>query len=261
MIHIFFCASAAGTFRQLLRARDIAEEVADISEELDLGPISHGDLADREVWLDQFAPMDFGKRDWLAESEVRFRNHIARNPERLVWIAPASATEQAGLYWYLSQFGGNGTRLAIADYNVRGTWNGKSPLKLGELGLEPMGELYDECPRVPWDPLRFPEDLWNTLVAENALVRVVAEGGHLRSAPDNYFDDFLLARCPVGWTKFHRVIADAMGDIWDTGQSAGSDLLLWRLRALINNGQISCDGEPPLFGGSVANAVKIKRAA
>lgn len=258
MVHIFFCASAAGTFRQLLKCRGIAEKVADFSEELDVGPISHGDLPDREAWLNLHAPLDFGDREWLAESEARFRKQIASDSERLIWIAPASATEQAGLYWYLSQFGGTNVRLAVADFPFGGTWNGKSPLKLGELGLEPMGQLYDECPRVLWEPSRFPEDRWRALVAENALLRVISDE-QLQSAPDDYFDNFLLARCPDGWVKWHRVMADTMGDIWDTGQSAGSDLLLWRLRALIGEGRIACDGNPPTVGGGSSKAVRIRR--
>lgn len=258
MIHVFFSASAAGTFRHLLDARGIIEEVADISEELDFGPISNGSLAEREAWLNEHVPMDFGDHDWLSASEERFRKHIASDPDRLIWIAPASATEQSGLYWYLWQFGGYRTKLAIADYPFGGTWNSKSPLGLGELGIEPMGQLYDESPRVPWDPLRFPQDRWSTLVTENALVRAV-DNGQLRSVPDDYFDSFLLARCPLEWVKWHRVIADAMGDIWNTGQSAGSDLLLWRLRMLIKDSQVACDGEPPFLGGSIADAVKIRR--
>jgi hypothetical protein len=259
MIHIFFCASAAGTFRQLLDARGIAEVVAYISEDLDFGPISHGGLAFREPWLNQHVPMDFGDHDWLAESEATFRKHVSSDPERLIWIAPASATEQAGLYWYLSQFGGINSTLAVADFPFRGTWNGKSPLKLGELGLEAMGQLYDECPRAPWDSSCFPKDRWNALVAENALLRVVTDG-RLHSAQTDYFDNFLLANCSDKWVNWHRVIADTMGKIWDIGQSAGSDLLLWRMRALIEERQIACQGDPPLFGGSVSDAVKIRRA-
>lgn len=257
MIHIFFCASAAGTFRQLLDSRGIDDEVADIHAELDFGPISHAPLADREPWLNQYVPMDFGDRDWFADEETRFRKCIAHEAERLIWIAPTSASEQAGLYWYLSQFGGSGLSMAVADFPFNGTWNGKPPLKLGELGIEPMGQLYDVCPRKPWDTTRFSEGRWNVLVAEQALLRVVS-GGQLVSAPDDYFDDFLLARCPVQWVRFHRVIAETMGDIWDTGQSVDSDLLLWRLRALTENGQIACDGDLPRFG-NVSDAVKIKQ--
>jgi hypothetical protein len=240
-----------------LDARGIDDEVADISEELDFGPISHGPLADREPWLDQHVPMDFGDHDWLAEAEARFRECVAHDAERLIWIAPTSASEQAGLYWYLSQFGGSDVSMAVADFPLGGTWNGKSPLKLGELGIEPMGQLYDACPRKPWNANRFPEGRWNALVAEDALLRVINDG-RLVSAPEDYFDDFLLARCPVKWVKFHRVIGDTIGNIWDTGQSAGSDLLLWRLPALIEGGRIACDGDLPLFG-NVSDAVRIRR--
>lgn len=260
MIHVFFCPSAAGTFRQMLRARGLAEEVTDISEELDFGPISLGALAEREPWLNQYAPLDFGDRDWIEQTETRFRKCVDKSTERLVWIAPSSATEQAGLYWYLSQFGGDGLKLAVADYPFDETWNGKPPLRLGQLDVEPMAKLYDGCPRVQWDPMRFPETKWSALVADNALIRVVVDG-QLQNADDDYFDGYLLARCPLAWAKWHRVVGDTMGDIWDTGQSAGSDLLLWRLRTLIENDRIICDGELPLFGGSISEAVKVRRAA
>lgn len=259
MIHVLFSSSAAGTFRQLLGARGIAEGVVDLSEELDFGPISHGELSSREPWLNKHVPMDFSDYDWLAESDARFRTRIASDPERLIWIAPASASEQAGLYWYLSQFGGTNVNLAVADFSFGGTWNGKSPLTLGELGLERMGQLYDECPRRSWDKSRYSEDRWNALVAENALLRVV-DDGYLISAPDDYFDKFLLAQCSNRWVKWLSVVGDTMGDIWETGQSTGSYLLLWRLRALIEDGKIACDGDPPRFGGSISDAVKIKRA-
>lgn len=260
MIHIFSCAAAAGTFRQLLDERDIAEEVAAISEELDFGPISHGTLADRAAWLDKSAPFSFGSRDWLAESEAEFGQRVSGTPERLIWIAPASATDQAGLYWYLSKFGGDGTALAIADYPVYGAGNGTAPLRLSQLNVEAMGHLYDECPRLPWTSARFPEDRWSALVAENAHLRAVVDG-QLRSVPDAYFDDFLIARCPADWTWIPRVLAHAMGVIWDTGQCAGSDLLLWRLRALIENGRILCDGALPIFEENTTDNVNIRRAA
>lgn len=239
-------------------SRGITEKVTDISEELDFGPISHGPLEDREQWLNQHAPLEFGKWDWLANSEARFRKHVMNDTERLIWIAPASATEQAGLYWYLSQFGGNNLRLAVADFPFTATWNGRSPLKLGELGLEAMGQLYEECPRVLWEPSEFPEDRWSAFVAEGALLRVINDG-QLQSAPDTFFDSYILARCPEGWDKWHRVIANSMGDIWDTEQAAGSDLLLWRLRTLIEEGRIECDGDLPIFDGNVSEVVKIRR--
>jgi len=258
MIHVFFSASAAGTFGQLLDTRGIDDRIAALSDHLDYGPISNNALAVRETWLNTHVPLDFGDCDWIGEDEDRFRRVVESDPDRLVWIAPASAAEQSGLYWYLSQFGGLGTTLALADYPLGRGWNGGPPLSLGELGIEPMAQLYDTCPRIPWDQSRFPEDRWGKLVAEDALLRVVLDG-ELQTAPEALFDHLLLARCRNEWTKWHRVIGDVMGDIWQTGQTADSTLLLWRLRDLIARGVVACDGEAPLFGSSVSDAVKIRR--
>jgi hypothetical protein len=260
MLHIFFSASAAGSFIQMLDARRIDDKVTALDEELDFGPISNGSLAERTVWLDEAAPLDFGDRDWIAEDESRIRSGVSSNEDRLIWIAPASAAEQAGLSWFISNFDIRKTSIAIVDFPVKSAGDQRMPLCLGELGVEAMHLLYDDCPRVPLQDSRFGEDRWNQLVAENALLRVV-EGGELRSAPDEYFDALLLAHCGGKWERWYRVLADVMGDVWDSGQSAGIELLLWRLRCLIQEDRIACDGELPKFGGASENAAKIRRAS
>ena len=150
--------------------------------------------------------------------------------------------------------------MAVADFPLGGNCAGQLVRNLTELSLESMEQLYDACPRMAWDSSRFPRDRWSALVAENAFLRVVKDG-QLESAPDHYFDHYLLARCPDDWVKWHSVVTHTLGDLWETGQSAGGDLLLWRLRTLIGEGRIACDGELPVFGGSVSDAVKIRRAA
>jgi hypothetical protein len=258
MIHVLFDASAAATFRQLLRRLGIAEKVAFLSEQLDFGPISHGCLADRGPWLDRHAPLDYGTHDWMAQEEAKFRRSVAGDAERLIWIAPASAQEQAGLYWYLSQYGDADLKMAVADFPLCGHLGGEPILKLNEVSVESMEQLYEDCPRTPWDASRFPRDRWAELVAENALLRVV-DGGQLRSAPDDHFDQFLLARCPRRWVKWYRVLGDTLGNLWKSGQSAGVDSIMWRLRTLIEDGKIACDGALPVLHGNVSDAVKIRR--
>lgn len=236
MIHILFSSSAAGTLRELLNARGLREKVVDLSEELDFGPISSDNFVEREEWFNRYVPTDFGKHDWISDSVKRFVERVSQDSDRLIWIAPTSAAEQAGLCWYLARFSGSGVRMVIADYPLEENWQGKAPLSLGELGLEPMGQLLDDCPRVPRDELRFPEERWQILVAEGARLRVV-ENGLLRSVPENYFDPLLLEQCSTEWQKWHRVVAHTMGAIWDKGQSAASTLMIWRLRILIETGK------------------------
>lgn len=267
MIHIMFSSSAAGTLRQVLRNRGIREKVIDLTDNLDWGPIAVDCLDDREDWLDRNAPLDLPKADigdlaskwdWLASGEMRFRKAVEANADRLIWIAPRCATEQAGLYWYLDRFGGEGVQMIVADYPLQGVWNGEVPPRLGVLDVDQIAVLLDECPRIPWDAGLFPADRWRQLVAENALVRVLKDGV-LESAPDDFYDRFLLAHCSENWTKSVRVIGRAMGSIWDAGHDADSFLLTWRLRELIQTGELECEGELPQIGGGSEQASRIRR--
>jgi hypothetical protein len=259
MIHVLFNSSAAGTLRQLLSARGLRHRVVDLTDALDFGPISTGSFEDRETWLDHYVPSGIGSWDWLAEHVDEFRDRVAADSERLIWIAPSSASEQSGLYWYLAQFGGAGAQLIVADYPVRDAWRGEPPYGLGALQQASMGELLDECHRLPAKHSRFPEHRWKGLMNENALIRVV-DNGVLRSAPDDYFDQFLLAHCPVEWTKWRRVVGDTMFRILDLGHSACDRLLIWRLRELIQREEIACDGALPVYGSVLGSKVSVRRA-
>jgi hypothetical protein len=240
MLHVMFSESAAATFRQMLDDRGISEQVAAISAGLDFGPISHGGLADRETWLNEHMPSDLAPHDWLAEYESSFFRRVASDEERLIWIAPGSAAEQAGLYWYLSHFGGAQTSFAVADFAFARNWNGAPPLCLSELGVEHMAQLFDQCSRVAWDDALFPSQRWRELVADNSLLRVVQDG-QLTSVPEYYFDQSLLSQCPTEWTRAVRVVGNAMADFSDGGHIVGDDVLTWRLRELIFTGLIECD--------------------
>ena len=203
MIHILFSA-AAGILRQLLTARDQKSSIAHFVDTLDWGPIQTADFSDREAWFDQFAPMDFGKCDWLSESASTFKQKIEADPERLIWISPRCQQDLSGLHWFLAQFGGAGSQMIVADYPLDGTWRDEPPLRLSELQEMQIAELLDGCPRKAWNASQYPEDRWHILMAEGAPLRIV-EDGNLRSEKADYFDQFLLDRCSVDWLKDHRV--------------------------------------------------------
>jgi hypothetical protein len=255
MIHIVPSPSAAATFRQALKMKQVREPVTDLSDDLSLGPLSLGSLTERTSWFDDNLPLHTGSRDWLGSSEVRFANAIRPYPNRLFWLARNSASDQAALYWYLSKFGGNGLTLAIAEAENDGT----PLLSLGARNHIALGALYNECPRIPWSATRYDASHWATLVSDDALVRVV-ENGTLNSASNDYFDNFLLAQCPATWGKWIKVVGDTMGDVWDAGHWVGDETVIWRLRALIQDGQIECDGELPNSDHRGGTAVKIKLA-
>ena len=245
MIHVTFSPSAAGSLRQMLAKRGVRERVIELTDDLDLGPISRGDLTGRQDWLNRNAPLGLPmaeQRDWFAESEARFCEAVEANRDRLVWIAPSSATELAGLFWYLDRFGGEGSRIIQADFVPHNWWNTEPPTSLGQLGEEQLAELLDEAPRVERDSTRYPADRWQQLIDDGALVRAVKDGA-LQSVADDFFDWSILEQCKPDWRKAPYVLANAMSSLWDAGHNTNLDLLVWRVRELIKNGRIACDAD------------------
>ena len=258
MIHILFDSSAAGTLRQVLFDRGVRQKVVDLTDTLDLGPISSGNFEDREAWFEHHIPGSIGDWDWIAEHVAEFRRKLAADADRLIWIAPRSAAEQSGLYWFLAEFGAADARVIVADYPLRDAWRGEPPHSLGGLQPAAIGELLDGCPRVALDKTRFPADRWRALMAEDARVRVV-EDGVLNSAPDDYFDQFFLSRCTNEWTKWTRALADATIHTWKFGHSPGHALLHWRLRELVEREEVACDGDLPLYYAGPTGEARVRR--
>lgn len=243
MQHVTFSHSAAGVLREALRARGQNARVTDFSACLDWGPLTNTDVLQREKWFNQNAPSGPSVWDDLADHTNNFCDEIIADSDRLIWLAPRAAHEQAGFYWYLQKFGDDRTQIVIADYVLgAGASRTEAPFGLGELNVEAMGKLLDEAPRSHWDQSRFPPEKWSQLVADNAYLRVV-EHGELQSARDDYFDHLLLNRCSNDWTDQLRVIGFAMLDALDAGHSVSDSFLLWRLRVLVTNGILVSDGE------------------
>ena len=261
MIHVLFTSSGAGTLRQVLNARRKKERVVDLTEWLDWGPIVRGTSGSRGNWLNNSVPGDVEGKDWdwrwVDECLVEFRRRLAADSDRLIWIAPRSASELSGLHWYLDQFGGTGTQFVIADFPLQGAWRGEPPFTLGELGFDQMAELLDQCPRSAWEPSRFPADRWRTLVDENALLRLVQDG-ELRSAPEDHFDPLLLRQCSANWVMSRRVIGDTMVGSWDCGHTPNDVFLFWRLRELIRAGRIESSAGLPVYPFTSEPAVLVR---
>lgn len=256
MIHVLFSSSAAGTLRQLLRSRGVQDRVVDLTEWLDTGWIASDRIEDRIEWFEARMPWK-GNWAWAADCMPKFLSAVDSDDDRLVWLAPQSAQEQSGFLWFLHQTQSPASRMIVANYPLKGARNGEPPHSLGELGHEPMAQLLDDAPRLEWDGLRFPVERWRALMDDAAVLRVV-DDGRLKSARSDHYDDWILGWCPIGWTKWYRVVGDAMGH---ASQAIDDLFLRWRLQELIASGAIECEGQLPGWDyPSTPNPTMIRRA-
>jgi len=254
VIHVLFSSSAAGTLRQVLKARGIADGVVDLIEWLDTGWIS-SDLDDRIEWFEDRMPWK-GNWAWAADCVRKFLDAVDADDDRLIWLAPQSAQEQSGLFWYLDRTRVPPKGMIIVDYPLEGAWRGQPPGSLGELGPKQMAQLLDEAPRFEWDGSRFQIGKWREFMDDGAVLRVV-EDGLLKSVRPEHYDDWLLQWCPWDWTKWYRVIGDAMGH---ADQPIDDLFLRWRLQELIVSGAIKCNDQLPGWDHPTAiEPAKIRR--
>ena len=239
----------------MLRARGIQDNVVALHEYLDWGPVDCP-LEDRVAWLESHSPSDIGW-DWLTESVQKFRSAAAAAVERpLIWIAPRNANELSGLYWYLDQVRPIDAQMLIADFSIRGNWRDEPPLGLGQLSTELLAQVFERVPE-PWNTNRFRPGRWSEMVRETALLRVV-RSGKLQSAKSDFFDEIIVQRCPSKWTRWYRVVADAMGDAWEANHNPDDALLKWRVMELVRCGILQLDGDLALHG--MDQAAKLRRA-
>lgn len=258
MIHILFSSSAAGTLRQVLAARGRRERVIDVNSDLDWGPIAKDGLSGRANWLNRNAPWDEGDWDWIDGSVRKFKSLVESDSDRLIWIAPRSASEQCGLYWYLDQFPDDTASMIAADYPLFDGWRGLPPLSLGELGTDQIGSLLDSAERKAIDSRRFSESRWSELVEERSMLRIV-DDGVLKSVSENSFDNFILARCSGDWRKLFRVIGETMGYACEFHR-LDSVFLSWRLRVLAAQGAIQTTGEITAFPQTGVGTIYVRCA-
>jgi hypothetical protein len=242
MLHVVFSSSGAGSLRQALNAQGLRQRVVDLTDDLDWGPIVTNSFDDRQAWLNSNIPLQEMGWDWIANGAREFEARIRSDSDRLIWIAPQSASELCAFYWYLDLIGGNGARMIVVDYPLQGPWRGMPPQSLGQLNADCFTDLFKDAERQPWNPVRFPADTWKVLRAEGSLLRIVNDGV-IKSVQADYFDELLLAQCSHIWRKCYRVIGETMVRLWEQNHQANDSFLCWRLRVLAEQMQIESNRE------------------
>jgi hypothetical protein len=185
-------------------------------------------------------------RDWIKTSTEAFAEKVRSSDfERLLWIAPQSACEQCGLQWYFERFpdAPAGPMIIVDSPPIPG-WRNGPPLGLGELPADVIAGLLDGAPRSQWPRDLSSPKLWKSLRAEDSLLRVVEEG-RLRSVQTNYFDAVLVEQTSSEWCSWTRSVGNAMIEAGERGHNISAEYLTWRVRELIRQGCIQCEGELP----------------
>lgn len=228
-LHVVFGSSPAGILRRALFELDLQDNVLDLMDVLNVGPIATDNPDVRGEWLNS----ELGEYDWreLAREDAKLPIKSIQHESRLVaWYAPNRAESFAGFQWWLSQIDRKPVSImSVPDLHFQGT-----DAIVSLVGQEI--ELSEE------DRDRHQAE-WRTLRNENASLRIVQDG-ILVSAPLDYFDKLILGFVSSEWRPAMRVVGDAFYTIGVETDHFIDDLFTFsRLRALSRLGGVEWDGD------------------
>jgi hypothetical protein len=245
-LHIAPGDSAGGSLHQALRAAGRSESVLRFRDDLSCGPIDSEDPSARAKWWSRFYDVP------EVESDLEtFWSRIAATDDRLVvWFSRHAASE-------LSFFLAFADRLGERPYDIVDVTGTQWPVSLpdGSTGLTRPAVATSIIPEDRLKTLLGRERpvtvqergearrQWRQLQRENAPFRVVTPAG-LVSAPLDHFDSGLIKRASQEWRKIALVVHEVLGDNSEPYYQVGDLMLLARIVALVEEGELLADGDP-----------------
>lgn len=271
-LHIVFSNSGARSLRGALRELGRADRIACLYDDLSYGPIDPPDPELRHRWVaDQlgftgwpetpegnspYVETEFGDLEWddiPATSRAFWTKALAPKPRKILWISWRSAKDTAGYLEWIWRAGE--ASCEIVDLTDATTSHPHPYAPPGPRPAYSLGQLWSDdivadelieraLPLLPAARARH-RALWGRLRAENAALRVVADG-QLVSAPITAFDDLLLSNARKFWRKVAMVVGMTMSNQDNSGVLAHPEMVLaGRVRALIDAGRLEFEGCDP----------------
>lgn len=226
--------SAGGLLRQASRDFGLPGEVRVIDDDLSVGPL-HDDRTRNEWWRTVYGPYPEAHQPSLYDQWQAMSDNLATSSELVLWSSNSARDfvfERMAAFMF---------RDRIALFQVLVPSSGKlegvpfhGPDALA--GMEHNKRALTATEVENW-AASFADQL-----RQSSGIRVLQQGS-ITVRPENALDEYLLERCPLEWTKWYRPIGHAMAD--SDGQNLiGDAFFSWRLRMLVEGGQVEASGDP-----------------
>lgn len=245
VLHVAPSYSAAGSLREALRIARDQQEVLPFNDDLSHGPIAWGTAHERAAWWSHIhAPRS------AEEFETFWRRLDAGDHRLVVWFGRNAASE-------LAFFLALADRLQDRPYDIvdvtKLQWtlvrpDGTSSVArpAGAVGIIPADRLAAHIGAArPISPQEAADAslLWQRLRTQNAPLRIVTPAG-LASAAIEHFDSAILEQATKEWMNTAHVIGSTMAHGCEPYTQVSDIVLLARLVALVEEGELLADGDP-----------------
>jgi hypothetical protein len=238
LLHIVLGDSAAGTLKEACRTLGLPGRVHSIADELSHGPLHDGYA--RAVYFKtqiyghgpDFCIPDDAFRDWTVLDEfVRSRAFDAITIWHSFAISDAIFLRMACAR--LRVFEGRVDSVNTSE----GPWHG-----VGTNNPEQLVAHYQHRVVLSMDDRDALANGFDEIVARKDLLRVFA-GDRIVSAKSDHFDAYVLSFAKPQWERAVRIIGNCLGNRKNHKMMIGDAFFEWRLRGLIQCGQLEAQGD------------------
>jgi hypothetical protein len=215
----------------VVRSAGHQQEVLSFNDDLSCGPIAWGTARERAAW---WSHVHVPRPE---EDLATFWHRVETADERLViWFGRHSACE-------LAFFLALADRLGDRPYDIVDVTVSEPAGAVGLVPTDRLTALVETARPISPEEAADAGRLWQRLRAQNAPFRVVTPVG-LASASIEHFDSSILEQAAKGWLNAAYVIGSTMAHNCEPYMQVGDTILLARLVALVEDGELLADGDP-----------------
>ena len=272
MIHIVFQEADIDVLKKAQELDEaLAGDIQIVRDDYAVGPIQNiyepeGYQARRQYWKDllEFSPYNTDQLMEMVDDRLMAHNlkrTLDENESEIAWIwMGQNQHDVCGYYWLVSQLKEYQGRIYVLYLNNLPFINEKGqifyPTALHQIQPKEFLKAKKLARKVTLSEFEVDPDEWKKLMDENAAVRILEGGKKIVSREESFYDKDILAALTSEAQKGNKAMQNILSKM---KIKTGDVTLLWRMKALAEDGKLELNGEPAK--GWKEFDVKLKTAA
>ena len=230
-------------------------EIFEIKDEWGVGPLKDLDTeegwkARQDWWRELLKDSPYGEKivdgidDRKTVEEIKSKAEADSVQEVWIWMGQ-NQHDVTGYFWLMPQLKQLQGRVMILYLNNLPFINEKGqlfyPSAIHEILPREAVKAKRLARAITLSEFEVDPDEWKRLSEENALVRILEGGKKIVGKDASFYDGEILKNLTTEWQKASRVLTNTLHRM---KIKTGDVFLMWRIKELINAGQIEVTGDP-----------------
>lgn len=254
-IHVVFQQADVSTLKAAIDLDESLQgEVLEIKDDYAVGPIEsvyeeEGWQLRKEWWksLLDVSPYSVELTDMIDDRMTvhKLKKVLDENGKEEVWIwMGQNQHDVCGYYWLISQLKEYQGRIFVLYLNNLPFINEKGsifyPTSLNQIQPKEFLKARKLCRKVTLSEFEVDPDEWKKLCSENGMVRILEGGKKIVSKGEDNYDSDVLKGLTTEWQKGNKAMQSILSKM---KIKTGDVFLLWRMRKLVEAGQVEINGD------------------